>query len=206
MTRISRRDLLGVMGTTTAALAGCLGGGGTDSGDQADSMPAPVMGDPDAAVTVAVYEDFACPHCQSWVLEHLPSIERDYVESGEIRYEHHDFPIPVHEKWSWDVAVAARSVQDRAGDAAFFEFAHTMYENLGGYADSVVRQAANDVGADGDAVVDDMANDVFRPDVEADRNAGSDAGVRGTPTVFVNGQPLDSYAADAVSQAIDREL
>ena len=205
MTQFSRRDVLGAIGATAVTLSGCLGTG-SQSAEQVESLPSPVQGDPNADVTVMVFEDFSCGHCQSWVLDHLPAIATDYIEPGAIRYEHHDFPIPVDSRWSWDVAVAARSVQDTVGDEAFFEFAHTMYENLGNYSESVVRRAANDVGADGDAVVSDMNGKVYRPVVKADRDLGSENGVRGTPTVFVNGAAVDNYAAKTVSRAIENEL
>jgi len=208
----TRRGYLAGAAGAVAGVAGCLGGGsggdgGTGSCDAAvsgtvDSLPAPTIGDPDADVTVAVFEDFSCPHCADFSLNVFPQIREEYVDPGAISYEYHDLPIPVSEEWSWTVASAARSVQDQTDAESFFAFAKACYENQGSYSESLLSDLGEEVGATGCAVAAAAREDTYRPVVEADRQRGIDRGAEGTPAVFVNDQPVrPSY--DAISSAID---
>lgn len=213
--RYSRRALLssaaaaGVVGT-----AGCLGGGDgasvseydcdTSEPDPVSELSQPVAGDPEADVVVAAFEDFGCPHCATWVLEEYPTIESEYVEPGEIRFEHWDFPIPVTD-WSAPVANAGRGVQDRAGDEAFFAFAKTAYELQDEHSLDAVGTAAEDAGADPCAAIADAEHEPYEAVVSGNRSEGEERGVSGTPTVFVNGEGVQP-TADAVSEAIENAL
>jgi protein-disulfide isomerase len=212
----SRRALLASAGVAVATTAGCLGsitGGSSGGGGSAntdcdltaratvDSMPAPSLGADDAAVTISSFEDFSCPHCRTYHLEEFPAIESELV-GDDVRYEHHDLPIPVSEQWSWAVAGAARAVQDSTDDETFFDYAKRMFENQGSYSMSLLDSAADELGADGCDVRAAAENGRYRPVLEADRRRGVDMGVQGTPTVFVNGTEVGSTFAD-VQSAVD---
>jgi protein-disulfide isomerase len=198
-----------------AAVAGCVGGGGGE-GDGApanavESLPTPVQGDPDASVTVAVFEDFACPHCQTFAVDVQPRLVDEYVDPGNVRYEHHDFPIPVDDRWSWEAPGAARAVQDTVGDEAFFTFTKRLFEEGWSdgsptYSESLVRDLANAVDASPDTVVTAAGEGRYRPVLEADREAGLDRGVQATPSVFVDGALVDRPDYKTVSSAIDDAL
>lgn len=208
-------SVAGVLGT-----AGCLGersGGestpppepqGTEAivpATKVSSLSTPVRGDPDADVTVSAYEDFACPHCREYTLSVLPDLVDEFVESGEIRYERYDFPIPVHEKWSWAAANAARAVQADAGTEAFWEYTDLLYENQENYSSGLLADLAREVDADAGAVETALQDDVYRPVVEDDRKRGRERGVTGTPTVFVNDRSVDS-SLEEIRGAIESEL
>ena len=214
-----RQALLGAAGLTTTALAGCLGSGtsgsssvsvdsdlpcfessGAESVDQ--PLPAPVKGDPEASVTVAAYEDFACPHCRDYVLDVVPEIRSQYIEPGEIRYEHHDFPIPVSEPESYTGANAARAAQARVGDEGFWVTSKQLFENQDSLGEELYSTVAEEVCLDSDAVSDAATNRKYKSTVTNDRQRGIDIGVEGTPTVFVDGSIVES-TVDAISSAIE---
>lgn len=204
--RASRRGVLAAL----AAGAGCLGAPGTPtptvgepSGTPVESLPAPVQGDPDADVTVLAFEDYACPHCAAYVLDVLPELERAYVEPGTIRYEHHDYPIPVDGQWSWAAAGAARAVQAAAGDDAFFAYSRRLFENQDRYSMDLLGSLATEVGADPDAVERAAQQGTYRPVLEADRKRGREMGLDGTPEIYVNGQKTPDYAYATIESAIE---
>ncbi|MFB6124900.1 MAG: DsbA family protein [Halanaeroarchaeum sp.] len=200
-----RQFLLTGTATTAVALAGCLGAGssGQQSGNGVDSLPAPTLGPDDAPVAVAVYEDYACPHCYHYATETFPNLRDTYVGEGVVRYEHHDFPIPVDEQWSYQAPSAARAVQDEVGDDAFFEFSGGLWDNFGSYSLELLGQLADEVGADPGTVRDAATNETYKPVLEADLNDGKSKGVRGTPTVFVNGEALEAYDWQTVKAAVE---
>lgn len=199
-----RRTILRAAGAGVAgATAGCLGilGGG---GESVEELPTPVLGNPDADVVVTAFEDFACPHCREFSLSVVPRLESNYAAEGAIRFEHHDFPIPVTGQ-SWPTAIAARSVQDRRGTDAFWTFAENAYRRQSSLGMGVIRDLATQVGADPDGVERDARNEVYRPVVANDRKRGKEMGVRGTPAVFVDGEPVGN-TYDAISSAIDARV
>ncbi len=203
----SRRTVLAGAGLALGSLAGCLGGGGTsaDPPDDAPELPTPSLG-PDsreaADVVIASWEDYRCPHCATFSTEVVPRVRSNLVGDG-VRYEVHDFPIPVDERWSWNVAMAARSVQERAGAEAFWRFNHRAFERFDAmHGTAAVRSVAEVAGAAPDQVIDDVENDRHYPVVEADRERGDETGVRGTPAVFVDGESVgNSYEAIASAVA-----
>ncbi|MFO7925945.1 MAG: DsbA family protein [Halobacteriota archaeon] len=216
--RLSRRRILqtgALFGT--AAAAGCLGGdsgnsngsGNGNAGGEEATTERPTLGESDAPVTVAVYEDFACPHCHTFNQNVTPQIVSNYVESGDVAYEHYDFPIPVDETVSWQAPQAARSVMTQADSQTFFAYAELLFANQGSLEMETYVDLAGEVGIDGEAVEAAVDEDRYRQAVEADRDEGIDRGVDGTPTVFVNGQNAAESGRlgySGIAQLIDSEL
>jgi len=166
----------------------------------------PTIGDPDADVVVQAFEDFTCGHCASYKLEHFPTIREEFIEPGEIRYEHWDFPIPVNERWAVPVASAARGVGDRQGNEAFFEFASAAYESQGNYSGEAIGAAAEAAGADPCAAIADAEFRAYEEATEGDRAEGISMEIGGTPAIFVNGEAVEGYDADTIAAAIESAL
>lgn len=225
MERTRRSLLAGAASVGVVGAAGCLGGGGGGGGGDGDntldtgeydcdlSEPSdpdldfrPVVGDPEADVVVRAFEDFTCPHCATYELDHFPTIREEYVAPGEIRYEHWDFPIPVNEAWAVPVASAARGVGARNGSEAFFEFSAAAYESQGSYSGEAIGAAAEAAGADPCAAIADAQFAAYEEASMSDRSEGESMGVSGTPTIFVDGEAVDGYEADAIAAAIDEAL
>jgi len=216
-----RAFLAGSTAALSVATAGCFGGdGGTETLDvpdttrsdttgtgttATDTLSRPVRGDPNADVTVLVFEDYACPHCADYSLEVAPEILETYAEPGDIRYEFYDFPLPVDEQVSWDAACAARAVQAAEGDDAFFAYAKALFEEQSRLGPAAYERIASDAGLDGAAIRQAAVDRTHEPTVRADRAFGQRAGVTGTPTVAVDQQVIEP-TVEAVSDAIDSEL
>ncbi|KOX93023.1 DsbA family protein [Haloarcula rubripromontorii] len=211
MTRFTRRGFLSATTVALGALAGCVGGGsesaGTETPTPAPGQPlsTPVAGDPEADVTVAVYEDYACPHCATYSESVFPEVQDDYLADGTIRYEFHDFPIPVDEEVSWQAASAARAVQDTVGDDAFFTYSKRLFANQTQLGPDTYADLTEGLDVDGEAIRAAATGELYRPTVSGDREAGIDRGVQGTPAVFVNGEQVEwsEIAYEPVRAAIE---
>ncbi len=206
-----RAVLAGASAACVGGAAGCLGGDGSDDAsayecdvDPADPDPEyrPAIGDPDADVVVRAFEDFTCGHCATYKLEEFPAIREAHVDTGAVRYEHWDFPIPVDEDWAVPVASAARGVGARAGDEAFFAFTSAVYEYHGSYTLDAIGTAAEAADVDPCTAIADAEALSYEAPIASDRDAGVGMDVQGTPTVFVNGTPVEP-TAEAVADAID---
>jgi Protein-disulfide isomerase len=216
---VTRRSYLTAAGSAVAlgTTAGCLGGSASALPDECDvgeldvvsSLARPALGPEDAPVTVDVFEDFACSHCQTFTEEVYPEIVSTYVDPGDVRYRFFDFPIPVDETWSWAAASAARAVQDRADVETFFAFTEEVYANQGrlsGDGHQVVHDAAEDLGVDGCMVAAAADQEAYRPVIEADKEEGAVRDVPGTPAVYVDGDGLRGYGWNTVDSAIRSRL
>lgn len=223
----TRRAYLASFGVTaTASIAGCLGGGGNNDAsasgagstshectlverDPVTDLSQPGDGPTDATVTVDVFEDFACPHCAEFATGELSRLKTEYLDGGNVRFRHFDFPIPVSE-WSGRVANAARSVQQSLGDAAFFEFSLAAYENQSEYAWQLVGDLAEAVDADPCRVLSDASNATYEQVLSDNRETGVERGVTGTPGVFVNEtlveRPENGRFYNAIRSEIDANL
>ena len=221
----TRRTYLTTVGTAAAVgVAGCSGtnsssdasGAATTSYDceltdrePVSELSQPVAGPSDAAVTVDVFEDFACPHCADFATGGLSQLKDEYLDGGNVRFRHFDLPIPVSE-WSGHVANAARSIQDTQGDAAFFEFSLAAYENINNYSWQLIGDLAADVGADPCRTLSDASNATYEPVLNDNRETGSDRGVESTPAIFVDDTLIEPPETggwyDPVSSEIDATL
>ena len=72
-------------GTSSGALAG-LEVGFTDEGF-------PYRGNPDAAVTLIEYSDYACPFCGRYTDETVPTLLEQYGLTGRVKFIFRDFPL-----------------------------------------------------------------------------------------------------------------
>ena len=197
MTRFTRRGVLSAATVALGALAGCAGGS-SESAETETATPlpgqplsTPVAGDPEADVTVAVYEDYACPHCATYSESVYPQVREDYLTDGTIRYEFHDFPIPVDEDASWQAASAARAVQDNVGVEAFFTYSEGLFANQNQLGPDTYADLTEGIDIDGETVRAAATGELYRPTVSGDREAGIDRGVQGTPAVYVNDERVE---------------
>lgn len=218
----TRRRYLAAVGTIAVGtgVAGCLGGdGGSEAAadgseaaetshscelterDSIDELPQPRVGSADADITVAVFEDFACEHCADFSAGPFSQLKADFADDETVAFDHYDFPIPVSD-WSERVANAARSIQEDAGDEAFFEFSEAAYANQDDYSWQVIGDLADDVGVDPCRVLSDATYDTYESVIQANFDEGEERGVPGTPAVYVDGELTDS-TYDAITEAIE---
>ncbi|SDQ41834.1 DsbA family protein [Natronobacterium texcoconense] len=199
----TRRSFLATAAIAGASIgiAGCLG---DDEPSTSPEPPEPpVAGNPDADVTVTVYEDFACGVCRQFKFQMLPYIQENYIGPGLIRLEQRDFPIPVDETWSWAVASGARAVYETEGDQAFWEFAAEIYGHFDDYSYDAIETVADDLGFDGEDIREAAEKETYRDALETNREYGSANGVEGTPTFFVDGELVEDDLVSAIDGALE---
>jgi protein-disulfide isomerase len=188
---LSRRTFLGGVGASTVALAGCLGGGTAEGSENV-----PVRGDPDADVTLEVYEDFTCPHCQTYERETFPQVQEAYLDPGLIRYEHRDYPFLGPE--AWQASSAVREVYEENGNDRFWEYKSALMARGGEIesgAPEVFGSVAEELTLDAESIQSAAADRVHDDAAEADKERGQSLGVNGTPSFVVDGQLMDGQRA-----------
>jgi protein-disulfide isomerase len=136
-----------------------------------------VYGRSEAPTTVVEYGDFECPFCRS-----AAPVLRHFIDEsgGRVRLIWRHFPLFRDHPFALTAALAAEASGDR-----FWAMHDQLFAHQGHLTDADLADYARQIGAG--AVVGDAAQR-FRPAVEADYAAGAAAGVRGTPTLFVDGR------------------
>jgi len=141
-----------------------------------------VLGADDAPVVIVEYGDFECPYCAR-----AAPVLRELVETseGQVKLIFRHFPVFDVHPFALTAALAAEAAGARG---RFWEMHDVLFAHQDRLADKFLRAYAQSLGLDGELVVGDTAQP-FGDAVEADYARGIEQGVRGTPTIFVNGAP-----------------
>jgi protein-disulfide isomerase len=113
-----------------------------------------------------------------------------------------NFPLPNH-KFARQAAVAALAA-NRQGK--FWEFHDELYKNYSRLSEEKIQEIAQQVGLDTAKLDQDMKAPEINAIVENDLREGKNAGVRGIPTIFINGRLLRDRSFAGFQAAIEKEL
>ncbi len=141
-------------------------------------------------ITVIEYGDFECPSCARFARETFPTIRREYVETGKVRWVYRHFPLrAVHAS----AEGAARAAQCAARQQQFWAFHDLLFENSPALSAADLQRYAEQFGLDTAAFAQCTADAAIAEQVAQDVALGQAAGVSGTPTFFVNGQRVVGF-------------
>ncbi|RMG88450.1 MAG: DsbA family protein [Chloroflexi bacterium] len=166
----------------------------------------PVRGNPDAPVTIIEYGAFACPSCrqlhQSGLIEQL--LEQ---YDGQVKFVFRDFPVIVPQ-YDRMAAQLAQCALDQGNDA-FWHFHDALYEQVnGGYGisqDDLIALGGQ-LGLDTAELRACAEENRHAQTVSYDEQRARRLGLRGTPSLFINDQPVYSFRLDTLQQLIDEAL
>lgn len=167
----------------------------------------PSFGPADAPVTIVEFGDLQCPSCRAEapVLRQL----MPDLYPGKFRVVFKDFPLETIHPWARAASDAARCVF-RLNRDAYWKFYDWDYENQDDITVETLKPkvlawaAGNGINAaELGRCIDSKATDA---EVAQNIAEGRALGVKGTPTVFVNGRKAGSGNMIALQQMIDAEL
>ncbi len=149
------------------------------------------IGSPDAPVTIVEYTDFQCPFCGRHFAETFPLIQENYIDKGLVRYVFKDFPLNFHEQ-APKAAEAARCANEQETFMEMHQALFKRQQEWAGQRDAPERfiRFAADLGLDEKAFSTCLNSGRYAAAVESDLQEGLSYGISGTPTFFLNGQPL----------------
>jgi protein-disulfide isomerase len=120
----------------------------------------------------------------------------------EMKLVFKNFPLRNH-KFAWPAAIAALAANKQG---KFWELHDQLYENYNRLSDQKIREIAQQVGLDMEKFDKDMKDLELKAIVERDFQEGARVGVRGIPTIFVNGRQLKNRSFQGFQAAIEKEL
>lgn len=153
-----------------------------------------------APVTIVEFSDFDCPFCAA-LQPALQQIKQEYGD--QLRLVFRQFPLVGLHPNAWMAAEASLCAREQgefpAMHAALFAETTKDVEHL--------QEIAEEVGLDGPLFEECLNIGQYDAEVQADYDAGIAAGVRGTPTMFINGSKIvGAVSVIVIKEMIDREL
>jgi len=154
----------------------------------------PVIGNPDAPVTVIVFTDYECPFCQKSFNKMESELMTNYVDTGQVKMVVRDFPLSFHEPKATEEAVAANCSREQGGDAGYFKYHDKLFEytlSNGAGTSKPLSDIAVEIGLDKAKFDNCIANNDYATEVQKDISDGNAAFVGGTPTYYVGKSTAD---------------
>jgi protein-disulfide isomerase len=160
----------------------------------------PAKGNARAAVTIVAFSDFQCPFCA----QAEPTLtEAARVYGDKVRFVWKHQPLAMHPN-AMPAALAAEAAREQG---KFWEMHDKLFANQASLSTESYERWAVELGLDVPKFRLAVANPATRVRVQQDQALGWKIGAKGTPTFFVNGEPLvGAVSFEQFKTVIDRQL
>lgn len=163
-----------------------------------DVTGSPFLGNAKAPVTLVLFSDFQCPYCRKLQPLLHQVLQRN---PNTVKIVFKNLPLPMH-KMAQPAALAALAAQDQGKfwpmHDALFALEKLDLETING--------AARKIGLDMKKFKKDLGSQNTRERLTKDLVDADRAGVRGTPTLFINGRRVHNRSIQAVQLMINHAL
>ena len=130
----------------------------------------------------------------------LEQVLEKYPNDVKIAFK--NYPLKNH-KFAKPAALAALAANEQG---KFWAFHDLLFKNYNKLNDQKIQEIAQTVGLDLEAYEKKKKDPAIRKRVNQDLADGRRAGVRGTPTIFINGIRLRDRSLKGFHTAIDKQL
>ena len=160
---------------------------------------APFLGPENAPVVIVAFSDFECPYCGT-VGSLFEEALAKYPKDVKIVFK--QFPLAMH-KQAQSAALASLAAH-RQGK--FWQYHDLLFENQKALSEAKYNELAKKLGLDLNRFTKDYKAPAGQQALQRDMADAQLAGVRGTPTLFVNGRRLKERNIKDLQQMINQEL
>ncbi len=161
------------------------------------------LGDPNAPVVVWDFSDFHCPHCRKFTEDTERQLIETYVKTGKVYFVYKHF-IVIN---SWDAANASECAAEQGRFWEYHDYLFKKQETDAPFTKDELKRYARDLGLDTARFDKCVDTGKYMNVVQKEMDEGRRLGVKGTPTIFVNGTlvPRGALWPD-LQQAIEQAL
>ncbi|MFA4818623.1 MAG: DsbA family protein [Patescibacteria group bacterium] len=161
-----------------------------------------ILGDNNAPITLVEYSDLECPFCKRFHPV-MQQIMKEYP--GQVRWVYRHFPLSFHANAQKE-AEATECAGKLGGNDKFWAYTDKIFErtasNGTGFALDALVPLAQELGLPEAKFKTCLDSGEFTAHVQTDLQEGTSFGVNGTPTTFVNGQPVAGAVPYAQLKAV----
>jgi protein-disulfide isomerase len=149
---------------------------------------------------LTLFTDFECSYCAR-LAPVLDQVHQQYPEKVRIVFK--NFPLRMH-RFAIPAALAGLAADDQG---QFWPFHDRLFENYNQLNAQKIEAIREELGLDAERFQARMNDPALKDLIRRDLEEGNAAGVRGTPTVFINGKKMRSrLTLDGFQEAIDGAL
>jgi protein-disulfide isomerase len=154
----------------------------------------PTRGNKSAPVTMIEFSDYQCPFCKRHLQQTVPTLVKDYVDSGKVRYAFRDFPLEQIHPLAIKAAEAARCAGEQG---KYWEMHDRLFANQNALEKEKLPEHAKAIGLDDAKLGKCVDEGRYASAVKQDIEAGTQIGIRGTPAIVL-GRTDGDQVKDAV--------
>lgn len=155
-------------------------------------------------VRVTIFQDYNCVHCAEFETKYGEEIQK-LVEDGTITLEIRNLTFIDRTSptaYSARNAAAAYSVANQVSPSAFLNYQREIFSHQGA-GDMNNQQIADIASKYGASIGSDMNDGKWRPFVDVVNAESASTGIKGTPTIFVDG---DQYTSNNFSAFLKEKI
>lgn len=155
-----------------------------------DTAGEPFKGDKNAKVTVIEFSEYQCPFCGRHVRDTYPQIDKDYIQTGKVKYVFRDLPLESIHKNAFKAAEAAHCAGEQK---KFWEMHDRLFANQKELEATHLTAHATALGLDAKKFQGCMDGGKYATEIRKDMAEANKYGITGTPTTVIGlTQPNDS--------------
>jgi protein-disulfide isomerase len=154
-----------------------------------DVADAPARGPKDARVTLIEFSDYECPFCIRHFQQTMPLIDKNYVQSGKIRYVFRDMPVDANHPQAIKAHEAARCALEQN---KFWDIHARLFSAPGTHTPLALEDRAREVGLDLTAFRACIQSGRTTAAIRATSKVADNYGATGTPWFFIGLRDLET--------------
>ncbi len=154
-----------------------------------DPLASRSKGAASAPVTVYEMSDFQCPYCRKHALEVFPTLEKEYVQAGKVRWVYVNFPlVSIHA----NALPAAELAMCAARMGKFWPVHDLLFQYQETWSPlkepgPFLLTLADSVKLPRPAVVKCLQSEAVRAEIQAEAEGAERSGAASTPTFYIEG-------------------
>ncbi|MEX2147860.1 MAG: thioredoxin domain-containing protein [Candidatus Rokuibacteriota bacterium] len=141
-----------------------------------------IKGSPQARLTIVEFSDYQCPFCARHAQQTMSQIEREFIDTGKVRYAVRNLPL---ESIHPDAFKAAEAAECAGAQGKFWEMHKLLFANHRALGVAELPRHAATLGLDAAAFRKCLDSGEHAAKVRRDIEDARKAGLTGTPAFFV---------------------
>ncbi|MEI6045084.1 MAG: thioredoxin domain-containing protein [Chloroflexota bacterium] len=169
-----------------------------------------------AKVVVTEYADFQCPACRIFFETTEKDLANDYVKTGKVKVVFASYAFldtgSAAGRTFQESHLAAEAAYCASDQKRFWDFHDALYtnqpagENTGKLTINLMKQLAGQLGLNKETFNKCMDDRKYKNTVVEDAQKAVQKGVKGTPTIAINGELLSGITYSEIRTAIEKAL
>jgi protein-disulfide isomerase len=150
----------------------------------------PTKGDKNAKLTLIEFSEYQCPFCGRHVRDTVPNIDKEYIQTGKVKYVFRDLPLESIHKNAFKAAEAAHCAGEQK---KYWEMHDRLFANQNALEPAMLTAHAQAIGLDSKKFQACLDSGKYADAIRKDIAEANKYGITGTPTTVIGmTQPGDS--------------